>query len=61
MKAAIFEAPYRLVVSERPLRALQAAEVLLRVQACGVDLDGGVAERSQVHSKSLLWNRWRVS
>lgn len=36
MKAALFERPHRLIVTDRPLRRLQSDEVMLRVRACGI-------------------------
>jgi len=36
VKAALFERPHRLVVTDRPLRRLRPDEAVLRVQACGI-------------------------
>lgn len=36
MKAVLFEKPNQLLVVDKPLRSLQADEVLIRVQSCGV-------------------------
>ena len=36
MKAALFEGPRRLIVTDRPMRRVHPDEVLLRVKACGI-------------------------